>query len=87
MDPPELIGSQVIKDESIIAITTPIAAKDGTISKKTPVFHLPVYKIHLDLKNQQDNETTVFHCDLADLRDLIEKLKVVENLWKKSQNK
>lgn len=77
----KLSSSNAIKEEDVIAITTPVSAPDGTISEKTPIFHLPVYKVSLQLEGQ--DEPITFHCDLADITDLIGKLKVCENLWKR----
>lgn len=76
----ELTDFKVFKDDKVIAISTPIPGSNGEISKKTPVFHLPVYKINLQLDDGGQNVT--FHCDLADLTDLISKLKSLENQWK-----
>lgn len=63
---------KVSKKNNLVAITTPIPAKDGSVSKKTPVYHLPVYKVKLKLSDEQMLE---FYCDLADMTDLIDKLK------------
>lgn len=68
--------SQVTKLTKLIAVATPIPGKDGLVSKKTPVFHLPVYKIDLQL---DDDETVTFHCDLADMTHLIDQLKSYKN--------
>lgn len=80
-----LAGCQVIK-ENKIAITTPIPDKNGKISKKTPVFHLPIYKVDLKLHNTdkgiEEEEVVSFRCDLADMTDLIGKLKCFENIWR-----
>lgn len=71
---------EVEKVEDVIAITTPVPAQDGSISKKTSVFHLPVYKISLQLENQEN--PIDFYCDLADLTDLISQLETCQNCWK-----
>ena len=70
---------KVTKMEQLVAITTPNPGPDGQVSRKTPVFHLPVYKIRLIFEN--DPNELELHCDLADLTDLIDKLKRVQNQW------
>lgn len=80
-----LTDFQVSKVEDVIAVTTPIPAQDGRLSKKTSVFHLPVYKIKLEFNssnNQQGNELIEFYCDLADLTDFISQLKAHQNCWR-----
>lgn len=83
--PVELKDFEVSKVEQVIAITTPIPGPDGTTSKKTPVFHLPIYKISLYLKDQEKPVT--FHCDLADITDLTSKLKSCINFRIRYGNK
>lgn len=70
----------VNKEKKIVAISTPIPGHNNQVSKKTPVFHLPVYKINLQMKDQ--DEPIEFHCDLADMIDIIDKLKGYENQLK-----
>jgi len=72
---------QVSKDDKVVAITTPVPGKDGQVSRKTPIFHLPVYKIDLEFDH---SETLTINCDLADMIDLISKLKTFENIWRRS---
>jgi hypothetical protein len=72
----------VSKERNVVAITTPIPGKDGKLSKKTPVYHLPVYKVNFRF---DDGNPVDFHCDLADITDLINKLKSYENNWRKSK--
>lgn len=66
----------VTKLSKLIAVATPIPGKDGSVSKKTPVFHLPVYKIDLQLNT---GEVVTFHCDLADMTHFIDQLKSYKN--------
>lgn len=77
----------VSKLDQVVAVTTPIPASDGRVSRKTPIFHMPIYKINLsfDDKTQTDDETKAidFNCDLADLTDLIDKLKTLRNQWRR----
>lgn len=86
--PSNLLDVQVTKLSQLVAISTPIPAQDGRTSKKTPVFQLPVYEIDLKLAEDENEDikqkTRRFHCDLADLSDLIEKLKSLENQWRRS---
>lgn len=77
---PALVESNVSKEHQVLAIITPTPAANGQVSKKTPIFHLPVYKVDLKLNS---NESINFHCDLADLADLIDKLKRYQNQWQK----
>lgn len=64
------------RQEDVIAITEPIPDELGNVSSKTPIFHLPVYKLSLaEAAQQPDGRQVEFHCDLADLTDLISKLK------------
>lgn len=74
-----LEGFTVTRLDDIVAITTPIPDARGNVSSKTPVFHLPIYKVDLEL----DRGNTSFHCDLADLTDLISKLKELRNQWQR----
>lgn len=70
--------------DQVVAITTPIPDQRGHTSKKTPIFHLPVYQIKLEMRgdvSSTDGELQ-FHCDLADLTDLIDKLKSYQNQWR-----
>lgn len=76
-----LTDFQVSKKTNVVAITTPIPGEDGKISKKTPVYHLPVYEVELQ---SDSGEPIKFHCDLADITDLISKLKSYENQRRKS---
>lgn len=78
---PRLIDHTINKENNVIAITTPIPGSDGLVSKKTPVFQLPVYKVDL---NFEQEESVTFHCDLADITDLITKLKSCENQWRRA---
>lgn len=64
---------EVLKVDKVIAITTPTPGPNGLISKKTPIFQLPIYKISLLIEDQ--DEPITFHCDLADITDLTSKLK------------
>jgi hypothetical protein len=66
------------KVDQVVAITTPIPDARGNISTKTPIYHLPVYSVHLKTAN---NETLNFKCDLADMADLLAKLKELKNQW------
>lgn len=66
------------RQEGIFAVSTPIAGPDGQKSKKTPVFYLPVYNVKLTL---EENSKVEFNCDLADMTDLLSKLKALENQW------
>lgn len=85
----------MVKDEKVVAITTPVPGPDGQISKKTPIYHLPVYKFEMELANEEteskENEQNLdskqvvsFHCDLADITDLLDKLRAFENSWRRS---
>lgn len=95
--------SQVSKSSELVAISTPVAAADGRVSRKTPVFQLPVYTVRLatttcslvggggvvagaaskqtDGALDQHEQQQQFLCDLADLTDLIDKLKSLEHRW------
>lgn len=76
-----LENCQVTKVDHIIAVITPIPGKKGQISKKTPVFHLPVYEVTLEAG---DGTTPVtFYCDLAELTDFIDKSVSLENAWRR----
>jgi len=67
----------------VVAISTPLADQLGRVSKKTPIFHLPVYEVKLQMVDPEDPAGEIrdlcFHCDLADLTDLIDKLKSFQN--------
>lgn len=67
----------------LVAVTTPIPTSDNRISKKTPIFHLPVYKIELKIESPASSDELSFYCDLPDLSDLIDKLKSMENQWRR----
>lgn len=69
---------QVHRQEGVFAVSTPIAGPDGQISKKTPVFHLPMYSVKLKF---EDDRQVEFVCDLADMTDLIGKLKTLQDQW------
>ena len=109
--PPETVvlnRAQVSRLEQVVAITTPVPDSLGRTSKRTPVFHLPVYEVKLlvehlgqgtnrteklaeDKQQQQQQKAheepefdeTRFSCDLADLSDLIDKLKSYQNQWRR----
>lgn len=79
--PVRLIDCHVTKELNTVAISTPIPAENGQISHKTPIFHLPLYKVQLKL---DQTPTIGFNCDLADMIALIDKLKNYENLWRQN---
>lgn len=72
---------EVTKEQQVIAVTTPIPTANGIVSKKTPIFHLPVYRITMQSDNSGKGHS--FHCDLADLTDLKDKLKSYQNQWRR----
>lgn len=76
--PTNIKSYKVSRQEDVFAVSTPIAGPDGQVSKKTPVFHLPVYNVELNLEK---GERVDFTCDLADMTDLLGKLKALENHW------
>lgn len=77
-----LENCQITKVDHIIAVITPIPNKKGQISKKTPVFHLPVYEVTLNVETDETQPLT-FYCDLAELIDLIDKSASLENAWRR----
>ena len=95
---------QVSRLVDVLAVTTPIPDEYGNVSTKTPVFHLPMYKVDLLLRRQtktigpqkerdhqhggdsdDDNcdadDSLSFHCDLADLTHLLNRLKELNQEW------
>lgn len=69
------------KINGVIAITTPIPDSRGNISTRTPIYHLPVYNVDLTIDN---NDKLTMACDLADMTDLIAKLREVKNQLSRS---
>lgn len=76
----DLEGFKISRLDDIVAITTPIPDARGNTSSKTPLFHLPVYKVDLTSNGHEIS----FHCDLADLTDLVAKLKELNIQWRRS---
>lgn len=62
----------VEKQEQLVAVSVPVPAPDGTVSPKTPIFHLPVYKITLSF---DDDSEEASYCDLAELSDFMERMR------------
>lgn len=76
-----LIDCNVTKETQVVAISTPLKAQNtDEASCKTPIFYLPIYKVQLKL---DQNKSVEFHCDLADMICLLDKLKHYENLWRR----
>ena len=74
----------IARQEDLLAITTPVPDHLGNVSIRTPVFHLPVYMVSLFGSTESDTQQLEFHCDLADLTDLISKLKQLNEQWTRS---
>lgn len=81
----EFNNLSVTREEELVVICTPMPGPNGEISKKTPVYHLPVYNVELKLDDGPSEEVVSFQCDLADLTDLIDRLKACENLYKRQE--
>lgn len=67
-----IVNFTVEKQEQLVAVSLPVPAPDGTISPKTPIFHLPVYKITLKF---DDGNEEASYCDLADLSDFMDRMR------------
>lgn len=76
-----LSSFHVGKMNGVIAITTPIPDGRGNISTRTPIYHLPVYNVDLTIG---DKATLNLKCDLADMTDLVAKLRELKNQWGRS---
>lgn len=67
-----IVSFDVEKQGQLVAVSLPVPAPDGTISPKTPIFHLPVYKITLKFA---DGSEETSYCDLADLSDFMDSMR------------
>lgn len=71
-----LVSFRAEKQSNLVAVSTPVPGANGRVSPKTPIFHLPVYKISLELDN---NQSKMFFCDLADMCDLVDKIRRIKS--------
>lgn len=67
-----LVSFEIEKQTQVIAVSTPVPGPNGLVSPKTPIFHLPVYKISMKFSDDKDR---TFFCDLADLCDFMDKMR------------